>query len=165
MQQVRILRRHSSQFKNNYFAEICSGFEVGSYLRLIDSCVTQLRAQGPSRTCNESKEEEEEYPVPQRQNLPSQVGREREFFIDNLLVRAHFIIVMIRWTGLAPWEFEFPFPGSLTPTFLGEVGTCKKVMARFWPGPEPSFRRKSQFQAKVHLSGESHNLVSCSKTL
>jgi len=28
---------------------------------------------------------------------------EREFFIDNLLVRIHFIIVMIRWTGLAPW--------------------------------------------------------------
>ena len=33
--------------------------EAGSYLRLIDSCVTQLKAQGPSRTCNESKEEEE----------------------------------------------------------------------------------------------------------
>ena len=32
-----------------------------------------------------------------------------EFFIDNLLVRIHFIIVMIRWTGLVPWEFEFPF--------------------------------------------------------
>ena len=30
--------------------------------------------------------------------------RERDFFIDNLLVRIHFIIVMIRWTGLAPWE-------------------------------------------------------------
>ena len=44
--------------------------------------------------------------------------REREFFIDSLLVRTHFIIVMIRWTGLAPWEFEFPFPGSLTFTFL-----------------------------------------------
>ena len=43
---------------------------------------------------------------------------ERELFIDNLLVRIHFIIVMIRWTGLAPWEFEFPFPGSLTSTFL-----------------------------------------------
>ena len=39
---------------------------------------------------------------------------EREFFIDNLLVRIHFIIVMVRWTGLAPWEFEFPFSGSLT---------------------------------------------------
>jgi len=37
---------------------------------------------------------------------------EREFFIANLLVRIHVIIVMIRWTGLVPWEFEFPFPGS-----------------------------------------------------
>jgi len=27
---------------------------------LIDSCITQLKAQGPSRTCDESKEEEEE---------------------------------------------------------------------------------------------------------
>ena len=42
----------------------------------------------------------------------------REFFIDNLLIRIHFIIVMIRWTGLAPWEFESPFPGSLASTFL-----------------------------------------------
>jgi len=48
-------------------------------------------------------------------------GAEREFFIDNLLVRIHFIIVMIRWTGLAPWKFEFPFPGSLTSTFLFQV--------------------------------------------
>jgi len=46
---------------------------------------------------------------------------EREFFIDNLLVRIHFFIVMIRWTGLAPWEFEFPFPGSLASTFLGGI--------------------------------------------
>ena len=30
-------------------------------------------------------------------------------------------IVMIRWTGLAPWEFEFPFPGSLTSTFLDDL--------------------------------------------
>ena len=30
-----------------------------SYLRLIDSCITQLKAQGPSMTCKESKEEEE----------------------------------------------------------------------------------------------------------
>ena len=33
---------------------------LGSYLRLIDSCITQLKAQGPSRTCDERKEEEEE---------------------------------------------------------------------------------------------------------
>jgi len=30
-----------------------------SYLKLIDSCITQLKVQGPSRTCNESKEEKE----------------------------------------------------------------------------------------------------------
>ena len=36
-----------------------------------------------------------------------------------LLLRIHFIIVMIRWTGLAPWEFEFPF--SLTSTFLEQM--------------------------------------------
>ena len=38
----------------------CCGTEAGSYLRLIDSCITQLKAQGPYWTCNESKEEEEE---------------------------------------------------------------------------------------------------------
>ena len=42
---------------------------------------------------------------------------EREFFIDNLLVRIHFIIVMITWARLAPWEFKFPFPGSLISIF------------------------------------------------
>jgi len=50
----------SSQFNNNYFTEMYSGSETGSYLRRIDSCITQLKAEGPSRTCNESKEEEEE---------------------------------------------------------------------------------------------------------
>ena len=39
---------------------MCCGTEAGSYLRLIDSCITQFKVQGPSRTCNESKEEEEE---------------------------------------------------------------------------------------------------------
>jgi len=33
--------------------------EAGSYFRLIHSCITQLKAQEPSSTCNESKEEEE----------------------------------------------------------------------------------------------------------
>jgi len=36
---------------------VCSGSEAGSSLRLIDSCITQHKAQGPSRTCNASKEE------------------------------------------------------------------------------------------------------------
>ena len=45
-------------------------------------------------------------------------GVEREFFIDNLLVRIYLIIEMIWLTGLAPWEFEFPFPGSRISAFL-----------------------------------------------
>ena len=43
---------------------------IGSYLRLIDSCITQLKAQGPSRTCNESKEEEEEGAVGLSEDSP-----------------------------------------------------------------------------------------------
>jgi len=45
---------------------------------------------------------------------------EREFFIDNLLVRIHFIIVMIRWTGLAPWEFESLCPPPHTGAIMGD---------------------------------------------
>ena len=33
--------------------------------------------------------------------------------IDNLLVRILFIIVMIRWTGLAPWEYLDAEEGEL----------------------------------------------------
>ena len=44
--------------------------------------------------------------------------RERDFVINNLLVRIHFIIEMIWWTGIAPWELQFPSPGSLTSTLL-----------------------------------------------
>ena len=55
-------------------------------------------------------------------SLPG-VLREGEFIINNLLVRIHFIIEMIWWTGIAPWEFEFPFPGSLRSTFLRLTAT------------------------------------------
>ena len=54
----------------------------------------------------------------------------REFVIDNLLVWAHFIIVMIRWTGLAPWECVFPFPGSLISTFLGVLQVTSLLLRR-----------------------------------
>ena len=37
--------------------DVACGSEEGSYLRLVDFCITQLKAQGPSRTCNDSKEE------------------------------------------------------------------------------------------------------------
>ena len=46
---------------------------------------------------------------------------EREFVSDILLMIMWIQIVMIRWTGLAPWEFEFPFPGSFISTFLGNI--------------------------------------------
>ena len=41
-------------------ANMVQVMSAGSCLRLIDSCMTPLTAQGPSMTCNESKEEEEE---------------------------------------------------------------------------------------------------------
>jgi len=62
--------------------------------------------------------------IAHRSRQPSAIPRrvlEREFFIDNLLVRIHLIIEMIWWTSLAPWKFEFSFPGSLISTFLERV--------------------------------------------
>ena len=64
--------------------------------------------------------------------------RAREFFIDNLLVQIHYIIVVIRWAGLAPWEFEFPFPGSLTSTLLDV------------PGPDVEMASGMESTAEVH---------------
>jgi len=77
---------------------------------------------------------------------------EREFFIDNLLVRIHFIVEMIRWTGLAPWEFELPLDTPTTVhtiaevlhrdmTKAGRVGTSKSAgkAPQRWDSPK-SFR-------------------------
>ena len=50
-------------------------------------------------------------------------GSEREFFIDDLLVRIHFIIVMIRWTGLAPWEWKVSLFGGVVR--WGQAGTWR----------------------------------------
>jgi len=76
----------------------------------------------------------ERFTFPAILDLPANTkvsSEQREFFIDNPLVRIHFIIVLIRWTGLAPWEFEFPFPGSLTSTFLAHPGNY--YIKLFWP--------------------------------
>ena len=35
---------------------MCCATEAGSYLRFINSCITQLKAQGPSRTCKGYRE-------------------------------------------------------------------------------------------------------------
>ena len=42
-----------------------------------------------------------------------ELGTERDFRIDTLLIRNCFIVVMIRLTGLVPWELEFPFHVAL----------------------------------------------------
>ena len=52
------------------------------------------------------------HPTPTLSPNSTSLARERELCIDNLLVRIHFIIEIIWWTGLAPWESEFPVPGS-----------------------------------------------------
>ena len=53
--------------------------------------------------------------------------QDTNFFIDDLLVRMHSVIEMIWWTGLAPWELEFSFPGSRISIFLAhaEMLDCK----------------------------------------
>ena len=56
------------------------------------------------------------YLASRQREVPLYTGTDREFFIDNLLVWIH---RCFWWTGLAPWGFEFPFPGSLISTFLG----------------------------------------------
>ena len=76
----------------------------------------------------------------------SDLPPERQFFTDDLLVRIHFIIVMIRWTGLAPWEFEFPFPSSLIFTFPTCSPPAKIRMVNFlvncWMVGDLSWRPK-----------------------
>jgi hypothetical protein len=37
---------------------------------------------------------------------------------------------MIRWTGLAPSEFEFPFPGNPISTFLVDFIHSRRLSAR-----------------------------------
>ena len=62
---------------------------------------------------------------------PANTLREREFLIENQVARIHFIVEMFWWTGLAPWELEFPLPGSLTSTVLH---TSKLIRQTFLPG-------------------------------
>jgi len=49
--------RYSSYCKDNYFTELCSGSEAGSYLRLIDSCITQRNVRdvdwSPCHICHQ----------------------------------------------------------------------------------------------------------------
>jgi len=62
---------------------------------------------------------------------------------------------MIRWTGLAPWEFEFPFPGSLTSTFLTPSYALVKAflarlglpLATFHPLPRTISRNRRRWRS------------------
>jgi len=69
----------------------------------------------------------------------------------HLLVRIHFIIAMIRWAGLAPWEFEFHFPGSLTSTFLARSTrwTTRPSPSRARPSTSPSSAVVALFNCSV----------------
>ena len=90
--------------------------------------------------------------------------REREFFIDNLMVRTHYIIVMIRWTGLAPWEFEFPFPGSLVPT-RAESGRASQdrydaMLHKYNTGEKDEQEELREYVVTVHNQPSSSLLLS-----
>jgi len=68
--------------------------------------------------------------------------RERELFTDNLLVRIQFIIVMIRWTGLAPWEFDrekLDGRAAFHPTYRGTSLIRKRTpLGPYYRRPTPS---------------------------
>ena len=51
---------------------------------------------------------------------------------------------MIRLTGLAPWEFEFPFPGNLTSNFL--VRGTALILSALPPG---AFTRRPYLTQRV----------------
>ena len=85
--------------------EPCAGIEAGACLRLIDSCITQLKAQGPSMTCDESKEEKEE----------------AEVDTPGVLVPVH-----QHWSGEEPGstKLERPNIGSEAGSYLRLIDLC-----------------------------------------
>ena len=60
---------------------------------------------------------------------------------------------MIKRTGLTPWKFEFPFPGSLTSTFQG-VGLrlLHKSPPWLWGSPHASIHRSLSHTLPLALS-------------
>ena len=80
--------------------------------------------------------------------------REREFFIDNLLVRIHLIMSqMFWWIGLAPWQFEFPFPCSSISTFLLEISPSTRLITRGHKSAYYKTRRFIKVPRDLFLSG------------
>ena len=86
---------------------MCSVSEVGSYLRLIDSCITQLKAQGPSRTCRVKKSSEgvrgsaqkkvwvRVYPMHKHESSCCVRGGDVQRFRGGLIFKAHRLCVSL----------------------------------------------------------------------
>jgi len=64
-------------------------------VRLIDSCITQLKAQGPSRTCDESEEEEEACRGAFLVWSEGELHRTVQRFRDGLVFKAHRLCVSL----------------------------------------------------------------------
>ena len=59
---------------------------------------------------------------------------------------------MIRWTGLLPWEFEFPFPGSLTSTFPAVQAKDGRTGLHWAAGSGKECRYKATWKMEFKLS-------------
>ena len=112
--------RNPTPYTLHYFFTLFTGPRRSLRLKLRDTIVyePQIRARrGTTHPAPYTLPSTPQQPPPLSGHRDVDAGRnpkptpyrEREFFIDNLLVRIHFIIVMIMWTGLAPWECEFSF--------------------------------------------------------
>ena len=68
---------------------------------------------------------------------------------------------MIRWIGLAPREFEFPFPGSLTSTYLytGAARAEEHLLLDFRHIPDVARRRHARLLRAPPLG---HPGIACS---
>ena len=99
--------------------ELCSGSETGSYLMLTDSCITQLKAQGPSRTCKKSKEGEENYRDPVENAQPHMQSD-----IYQVPTDSYYLIVQ----GATHWaskEFSNKYPD---PFSLAEISLYQTIL-------------------------------------
>ena len=87
-----------------YVSCVCGGTHVGEAGGVIDENESEevRDALGLDRLCQRPRH----LPV---KRPPRHRPRGRELSIDNLLDGIHYTIEMIWWTGLAPWEFAFPF--------------------------------------------------------
>ena len=73
-------------------------------------CVVHTHRQPASVSCTQTA-------------VPKRNPRNQVHPFHQSAIRIHFVIVMTWWMGLAPWEFEFPFPGSLISVYLPTSGT------------------------------------------